>query len=173
LGKRRVVVIEPNPDMQSKIEKIFQLNGFQNYRIFQCACSDKKGEFYFYIDEKDHSTSRISSDPTDLKVQLLPLDTILEGVDKPVSFIKIDVEGHEAEVMMGGQRTLRVHRPIMVFETGTHTSEQLRNINYILTEMSYEVVGVLQEWGIERKTLSLQMTNRSHCNVLAIPKHHL
>lgn len=168
-----VFVIEPNPEMRLRIEKIFWLNGLQNYRIFQCGCSDKKQEAYFFINKKDHSMSCISQSDTGLQVQLMPLDSILEDVDKPVSFIKIDVERHEPEVLAGAKKTLQKHRPTIVFETGTHTSDQLSRIGDTLMEMSYSVVGVLHEWGIESKELSLNMTKRSHCNVLALPKHNL
>jgi FkbM family methyltransferase len=173
VGERgEVFAIESNPDVRPKIEKIFRINGLQNYRLFPCGCSDKKEEAYFYINRRDHSMSCISQNHMGLKVQLLPLDLILEDVYKTVSFIKIDVERHEPEVLAGARRTLQKHRPTIVFETGTHTLEQVSKIGNILTEMSYDVVGVLHEWGIESKELSLKMTPRSHCNVLALPKHN-
>lgn len=169
-GGGQVFAIEPNPEMRLRIEKIFWLNGLSNYKLFQYGCSDKKQEAYFSIDPKDHSKSGITSNPTGLRVDLLPLDAILEGVDQPVSFLKIDVEGHEPEVLAGAGKTLQRHRPALVFETGTHTDAELTRIEGLLFEASYEVVGILHEWGVESKKLSIDMTPKSHCNVLALPR---
>lgn len=164
-----IFAIEPNPEMLLRIEKIFWLNGLQNYKIFECGCSDEKRDAYMLIDQGDHSRSRISQDQTGFQVQLLPLDLILKDVNKSVSFIKIDVEGYEGEVLAGAKKTLQKHRPAVVFETGTHTFEQISSISKILKEISYEVVGVLHEWGVEVKELSLNITEKSHCNVLTLP----
>ena len=168
-AKGHVFVIEPNPQMRIGIEKVFWLNGMKNYTILQYGCSDQKQEAFFLIDPKDHSKSSITESPTGLKVQLMPLDLLLENVDKPISFIKIDVEGHEPEVLAGAKKTLQKHRPAVVFETGTHTEGELSRMEGLLSELSYEVVGILHEWGVENKKLSVDMTPKSHCNVLALP----
>jgi FkbM family methyltransferase len=42
----------------------------------------------------------------------------LDGLDLPApDLIKLDVEGHEAEVLCGAQELLRRHRPMIVFES--------------------------------------------------------
>lgn len=51
--------------------------------------------------------SCISQNHTGLRVQLLPLDLILEDVDKPVFFIRIDVERHEPEVLAGAKKRFK------------------------------------------------------------------
>jgi FkbM family methyltransferase len=43
------------------------------------------------------------------------LDDLLENSDR-LDFIKIDTDGHELEVLKGGQAVIRRHRPIVVFE---------------------------------------------------------
>ena len=167
--KGRVFAIEPNPELRARIEKVFWLNGLRNDRIYQCGCSNKTEDASILVDQKDHSKSRVSQSLTGTQIRLLPLDSILEEADQPVSFIKIDVEGHEPEVLEGARQTLWKHRPTVIFETGTHTADQISRIGNLLKEMSYEVVGVLHEWGVESKQLSLNMTEKSHCNVLALP----
>lgn len=50
------------------------------------------------------------------RVPMLRLDDVLRNVDRPVSFIKIDVEGHELKVLDGARQTLAVHRPNILIE---------------------------------------------------------
>ena len=49
-------------------------------------------------------------------VPLRTLDRVLEDIDLPVSFIKIDVEGHELSVLEGAKATLAQHRPNLMVE---------------------------------------------------------
>ncbi len=41
---------------------------------------------------------------------------VKESVSEPVNFIKIDVEGHELEVLQGLSETISTHRPLVIFE---------------------------------------------------------
>ena len=49
-------------------------------------------------------------------MELRRLDDIVAGVKSRVSFIKVDVEGHELEVFKGGVEALRQHRPNLLVE---------------------------------------------------------
>lgn len=164
-----VFAIEPNPCLYHKLQKAFSLNGFKNCHILQCACSSSADIANFFIDESDHTQSRVTQEGVGIEIQALTLDHILKHVKKPISFIKIDVEGYEFDVLSGAAEIIDKHRPVIVFETGMHTSEQILEIRKLLNSLNYEVIGVLHEWGIEAKELSSKMTERSHCNILALP----
>jgi FkbM family methyltransferase len=47
--------------------------------------------------------------------QVVTVDSLIHG-DKPVSCIKIDVEGMEPEVLMGAANTIVKHKPVVYFE---------------------------------------------------------
>jgi len=44
------------------------------------------------------------------------LDDVLDDADRHVSFIKIDVEGHEIEVLKGAEETIARHKPNLLIE---------------------------------------------------------
>lgn len=54
-----------------------------------------------------------TQDHQEKPVHIVPLDTF--EID-PVSFLKIDVEGHEREVLEGARRTLERNRPVVLVE---------------------------------------------------------
>ena len=54
-----------------------------------------------------------TQDHVEKPVHIAPLDTFEIS---PVSFLKIDVEGHEREVLEGARRTLERNRPIVLIE---------------------------------------------------------
>jgi FkbM family methyltransferase len=49
-------------------------------------------------------------------VPVLRLDDLLAGERRPVSFIKVDVEGHEAAVLEGARLTIATHKPNLLIE---------------------------------------------------------
>jgi FkbM family methyltransferase len=59
-----------------------------------------------------------------------------------ISLIKIDVEGHEAEVLRGGERTLRAQRPALLIEIW---EENRASVLAILEDLGYSVrrIGVM------------------------------
>ena len=167
----KVYSIEPNSNLHPHIKELLYLNAINNVEIVHCACSDEEGTVRFEIDESDHSKSRIG-DMGKYEIKAMPLDTILAENKNVISFIKIDVEGHEPSVLAGAITTLKSHRPTLVFETGTHSESDISRIRKYLEETQYDVIGVINDWGIEEKALSARMTNKTHCNVLALPRRN-
>jgi len=58
----------------------------------------------------------------EISVRLEVLDQVLDPDYRP-ALVKIDVEGAELQVLEGSLRTLRTHRPIVIFEHGTGSAE--------------------------------------------------
>jgi FkbM family methyltransferase len=57
-----------------------------------------------------------SGSTTSREVETRTLDHLLANVDRPVSFIKIDVEGHERAVLKGGREAIARHKPNLLIE---------------------------------------------------------
>jgi FkbM family methyltransferase len=59
---------------------------------------------------------------------------------RPVAMVKVDVEGHEAEVLRGASRTLETSHPVVVTEA--HDSVALRDLEEILVPLGYEAIAI-------------------------------
>jgi FkbM family methyltransferase len=164
----RVIAVEPNPALHPRIRDLFRLNRLGNLDLHAVACGEREADLPFAFDPDDHQKSRVAPAGA-VTVHARPLDALLDGLDLPVSLLKIDVEGFEPQVLAGAARTLERHRPVLIFETGTHAPDQIDAIRSRLAAARYEVVGVLHPWGVERRALGTDVTDRTHCNVLALP----
>lgn len=129
LSKRfeRVVAFEPNPSVVSRLRSW----GAANVRVHNVALSSSAGELELFVPRVDGreqdgwaSFDRDNLSGADdfrvLKVPVRPLDSF--GLDS-VSFMKIDVEGHEPAVLEGAVETLRRCRPVVLIEVKERTRE--------------------------------------------------
>ena len=89
-------------------------------------------------------------------VPVKTLDDVLaeRGADsRPVSFIKIDVEGHELSVLRGATHTLSTHRPNLLIEINTgDDAGHITDVFNLVTSLGYR--GEFLESGQFRKPIS-------------------
>ncbi len=81
----------------------------------------------------------VSAQAGEVRTETVPvrrLDDVFEG---DVAFIKIDAEGHEPEVLLGGTKTIAANRPTMLIETSERVYPgSFENVRKILEGMDYE-----------------------------------
>lgn len=128
VGKQgRVISIDPIEEDALLLER-----GARSLRlpitVLQCALSVGEGEVKLHVPLLDGSQKTALSsleaatqggDPGRVEtrtVRTRALDDVLSNVEHPVSFLKIDVEGHELDVLAGAERTLSEHRPNILIE---------------------------------------------------------
>ena len=118
-----IAAFEPIPFLAESIRKTLAINGIKWGIIVEAAVSSSEGRsgFDIHYDPNillDSGGSRISiSDDTPQSVKLLTLDGWAQENfphDKTLSFLKIDVEGHELEVLVGSLRTISQHKPTLL-----------------------------------------------------------
>jgi len=88
-----------------------------------CALSSESGTGFLHVPARHgkQKTALSSLESHDdgaeaRPVNLTTLDALLAPETLPVSFVKIDVEGHEDAVLEGAQRTIATHRPNLLVE---------------------------------------------------------
>lgn len=99
--------IEPVPLTFSHLVDNIAINQIKEKVIaFNVALGSKKGsiDFTTSFDTMNHVANK--DEPNSIKVPVEMLDDILDDQDTPI-LLKIDVEGFEKEVFMGGTRTLQ------------------------------------------------------------------
>lgn len=119
-----IVAFEPQPLIRERLQRNIEANAFTNIAVVPCALSDHKrrGAFHVTENETNSGLASLCSQPatcslTHLEVEVDTLDHVLatrhiSGAD----VIKIDVEGHEADVLRGASQLLEQYRPAVLFE---------------------------------------------------------
>jgi FkbM family methyltransferase len=117
----RVISIEPLPNLARTLERAVRRLSLP-VTVINCALSSKQGTAELFVPivngRRRIGFATLESRQTQGKSFTVPvqrLDDICQNIPK-VSFIKIDVEGHELAVLQGAAETLRRHRPNLLIE---------------------------------------------------------
>ena len=114
---------EPHNECVHYVRTLIRMNRFRNCSVVGCALSDRSGLSKFYRRGLTDTEATLRSHPNpdyEYEVILTPcvsFDEIRPSLEvEKVSFVKIDVEGSELEVLRGMRKTLRADRPWLVCE---------------------------------------------------------
>ena len=125
---RKILAFEPDPENIKLLEKTLSGANLQNLEIYKCALSNQVGEISFFQDKLTSATGCVAgkdkpwveqylnSSANEIRVKTNTLDSVVSK-DKDPSLIKIDVEGHEFEVLQGGTNTLTYMKPLLIIES--------------------------------------------------------
>lgn len=109
----KVLAIEPNPQMASRLRRSAFVNGFgTNTAIHEIAVGDHDGTIGLAIPDGEPKNAHLSATGTGLSVPIRRLDSLPDATDADV--IKIDVEGGEEGVWRGMAGILARNRPLTV-----------------------------------------------------------
>jgi FkbM family methyltransferase len=118
----RVVCFEPLVINGAYIRDNSARNGFQSVEVHEIALGIEDGEAEFLLSQSPTwgRLARSGAPPLQSGVTRVPvrsLDSMLERDGLRVaSFIKMDVEGGEADVLRGARKYLSAHHPVMLIE---------------------------------------------------------
>jgi FkbM family methyltransferase len=142
--KGKVISIEPNTKNFNILKKSIALNGLDNVTLVNSPCFSKEEEMDFFEGEGVgmHSfyKTKLTNPKRSIRIHSRKLDSILlESLNKEelkkVSFIKIDAEGAEHEILKGSKEVLKKSHPKILIEIWD--SNNLAKVNEILSDLKY------------------------------------
>ena len=139
---------EPNPLLFPYLEKNLK-KIVKNIKLYNLALSDKNGVAELKLPSRSKSIFKSNIEELyklgaatihphnniknykKFSIKTAKLDDI--GINNKIGFIKIDVEGHEKNVLMGGKSLIEEHKPVMLVEIEErHTKKPIKEtINFI------------------------------------------
>ena len=107
----------------------------EKIKIFNIGLSDKKinGSVSLYVQNNIGGIHVKQNENGTLLLEKLDNIKIAEGV---VDFIKIDVEGHEFQVLQGAEETLKKYKPTIFVET---YPDEKPKVHEYLTNLGYRL----------------------------------
>jgi len=132
-GPGPVYAFEPHPPTFAFLEKTVAANALANVTPVNLALGAEAGELPFFVDP-DSSASHVVSPQNDgregsITVPIDTVDAFVGALEGRVSFIKIDAEGAEPDVLKGAAATLQRDRPAVFVEFNLFTLMALANLN--------------------------------------------
>jgi len=136
-----VICYEPNPMMCEHLKSVFG----NSVEVNNLGLSDHSGYMLLRIPNKRPGNSTIELENTlndlddirEVIVKVIALDT---KMPKNVGFVKIDVEGHELNVLHGMKNLLQKDYPnILVEVEERHREDSVSNVTAFLKSLEYQV----------------------------------
>ena len=143
---RNILAFEPDPENIKLLEMTLREANLQNLEICKSALSNQVGVVSFFQDTLTSATGCIegkdkpwveqylNGSSNEISVKTRTLDSVFLE-DKTPSLIKIDVEGHEIEVLQGGTNTLLQAKPLLIIES---FPPKQKTVLSLLQELGYK-----------------------------------
>ena len=174
----RVVGFEPNNLLHAELG--LNMAGRENFRLEDLALGREKGTADLFVDQKTTGGSSLNYNPNyhdpaqTLSVQIDTLDEFCLRYEIIPEFIKIDAEGHDGNVILGGSRIIETHRPPILFEMAYNSWCTVEEAFAFLRPM-YDFIDLQTGLRIDVeicKTLAKEMMylNIKHTNVGCVPR---
>ena len=149
-----VYAFEPNPIVYERLTQNVTLNNLQHNSKIKCinkAVGNITGEVALYSKKfKMTSASTMHQSvhtPNVTLVDIVKLDEF--NLNAPVGAIKIDVEGHEKEVLLGASETIKKDKPVLIIETLSKQCEQ--EVTDMLATLGYSPQNIC--YGLDNRNL--------------------
>jgi len=150
-AERRALAFEPNPISRAKLDECLHLNPTAKVEVFDfpVGLPDKVVEFEcgFHYTAVTESPARPgekgSAQKETVALKTMSIDELIERNFAPPDIIKIDVEGHEFDVLLGARKLLLAKKPILSVElhpdllarrgtSGLAIAEYLEDAGYVI-----------------------------------------
>ena len=173
-----VYAFEPNPTVHARLARNVALNRLgARVRLYSEALSDRAGTATLYGSDDMSSLNQgvnAGRQAAPIDVPLVRLDDVLGEEGAPVSLVKIDVQGHELEVLRGAEAVISRHRPALILEhednlyrSASEAGQRKNDLAALLSRLGYETL-YISRWGPELLAVA-DWSRHLNGDLLALP----
>ncbi len=116
----RVIAFEPSPTNVDYLRRNLASNGITNVEVLAAAVSDRPSTLQFHVAQFGAGSHVVAAGHVlngSIATIDVPAVTLDEALTVSVSFIKIDAEGHEPDVLAGAPAVLARDKPLIYTPT--------------------------------------------------------
>lgn len=164
-GKGKVWAIEPNPQAFEYLKKNISLNKYNRVFFLNKGLSNKKGKMFF-LEHNNWNLSKILSEKeantNSTKINIDTLDNLFSG--KEINLIRMDVEGHEYNILKGGIKILKENpnlKILMEYHPHELTTAQKKDLIKILKDSGFKIKYCVDLNGRIKKARNLSILKTS------------
>lgn len=172
----RVLCLEPNLTVAAALSATLRINNWPHAAVIEAAASDRDGGQSLLLDAENSGRARLTPEGG-VAVRSCRIDALVAAAGLTrLDLIKIDVEGHERQVLDGADETTSRFRPVFVFESGHENGDDRTRIAEFFAAHDYDIVAVLQDYGASPCTLATYRAALGPCagsearNLVALPR---
>ena len=142
---KKVYSFEPNP----KTFKLLEINSKLSNNIYvkKMGLSNKEVISNLLENKSNIGGSKLTNEKSEktIDIKLTTLDQEINSIEEKINLLKIDVEGHEFEVIQGSKDTIKTFRPIIIFEQQLNDfPDNFGKIQKFLVDLNYNQFGVIK-----------------------------
>ena len=147
-----VYSFEPSPFNYQRASQNISMNNFRNIKLLNQGLGNEKTIAFLYnVNTNNLGMQRLLKESGEnnfyerTPVEIDTLDNSMVNFSiPPPSFIKIDVEGYEFNVLLGGRETITKHRPALFIELDDNNLREqgntARGLIELLTQFQYKII---------------------------------
>jgi len=138
----QVYAFEPIPSTAAMVKENASHNGFEHVTVFEWALSSENGPARMESEGEHTETYSVGEEGRVQVTRRRLNDVVTEQNMKMPDLMKIDVEGHELQVLEGALDTIRTAKPLLLIEVHSlgqafvdFCEETLKPMGYTLTRL--------------------------------------
>lgn len=150
LCSQHVHAFDPNPECINTLENLC----LPNVSIYPCALSSVEGSSEYFVPIRqglpfsvwgtlERSVLEKHHEVNTIEVSKSTLDLLC---DRKISLVKIDVEGHEMDVLRGGRKLISEQKPIFIVEAEErHCNDAVQQVKDFFAQYHYQGFFILDQ----------------------------
>ncbi|WP_027388950.1 FkbM family methyltransferase [Chrysiogenes arsenatis] len=142
--KAHIIAFEPNPTLFKICSRNIALNNWKNIRLYPYALAEEVGTATFYCDSEMPMASSIltrsQEEGRSYSAVAVETRTLGEFIDRPIDFLKLDIEGAEKSVVTSSASSLSLVRQGLIEYHYGDASNSLSAILRVLEDCGFRYI---------------------------------